>query len=224
MTPSQPAHDIQALLDVAVDAIIIIDHRGVIETFNHAAEKLFGYPAAEAVGANVALLMPLDEARQHDEHIRKYLATGVARIIGIGREVEARRKDGSLFPAWLSVGRIEDSDPPRFAGFMQDMTARHQAEEQALRNTRRLAEIARLSEMADLAADIAHEVNQPLAAITNYAIACERLLGQPHPDVGEVRQALKQIADQALRAGSSIHRLREVISNRKQSTADEQSG
>ena len=186
MTPSQPAHDLDALLDVAVDAIVIIDHRGRIETFNRAAERLFGYSSAEAVGANVALLMPASEAGRHDQYMQRYLATGVARIIGTGREVEARRKDGSLFPAWLSVGRIADSEPARFAGFLQDMTARRNAEEQALRSVHRLAEITRLSAMADLASDIAHEVNQPLAAITNYALACERLLGQPQPDIAEV--------------------------------------
>lgn len=222
MTPSQPAPELQALLDVAVDAIVIIDHRGIIETFNHAAEKLFGYSAGEMIGANVSLLMPEPHATQHGQHLQRYLSTGVPHIIGIGREVDARRKDGSLFPAWISVGRIGGSSPPRFAGFLHDLTMRRRSGEHEKRSAERLAEVARLSAMADLAAEIAHEINQPLAAITNYALACERLLGLPKPDFAELQEALRQIAAQALRAGTSIRRLREVVSDRRQATLDEQ--
>jgi len=222
MTPSQPAPEFQALLDVAVDAIVIIDHRGVIETFNRAAEKIFGYSAGEIIGENVSRLMPEPYASQHDRYMQRYLTTGVAHIIGTGREIDARRKDSSLFPAWISVGRIEGSDPPRFAGFLHDITLRRRSEEQEKRSTQRLAEVARLSAMADMAADIAHEINQPLAAITNYAQASERLLSLPEPNCTEVREALKQIAAQALRAGTSIRRLREIVSNRRQATIEEQ--
>jgi two-component system sensor kinase FixL len=221
MTSSKPAPEFQALLDVAVDAIIIIDHRGVIEIFNRAAEKLFGYSAGEMIGANVSLLMPEPHATQHGQHLQRYLSTGVPHIIGIGREVDARRKDGSVFPAWLSVGRINGSSPPRFAGFLHDITARRRSDENEKRSAQRFAEVARLSAMADMAADIAHEINQPLAAITNYALACERLLSLPEPNVAELQDALGQIAAQALRAGTSIRRLRNVVGDRKQAIIDE---
>jgi two-component system sensor kinase FixL len=222
MIPSQPAPEFQALLDVAFDAIIIIDHRGVIETFNSAAEKLFGYSTGEMIGANVSLLMPEPHAGRHDQYLQRYLSTGVPRVIGFGREVDARRKDGSVFPAWISVGRIGGSYPPRFAGFLHDITMRRNSEEQEKRCAERLAEVARLSAMADMAADIAHEINQPLAAITNYALACERLLSLPEPNIAELQDALRQAAAQALRAGNSIRRLRDVVGDRKQAIIVEQ--
>jgi two-component system sensor kinase FixL len=131
--------------------------------------------------------------------------------VGIGREVDAQRKDGTIFRAWLSVGRVDGEDPPRFVGFLHDVTARQRAEEYERRAAERLAEVARLGAMAGMAASIAHEVNQPLAAISTYALACERLLGLPNADIAEVRRALRQIAEQALRAGESIRNMRELV-------------
>ena len=117
MTSSLATVEFRALLDVAVDAVIIIDHQGIIEAFNGAAERLFGYEATEALGTNVSRLMPEPQRGQHDGHLARYLRDGIPHIIGIGREVEARRKDGSIFPVALSVGRIPGSDPPRFVRF-----------------------------------------------------------------------------------------------------------
>lgn len=211
MKNGQAEQEFRALLTAAVDAIVIIDHRGVIRTFNRAAEELFGYRAAEAVGANVSMLMPEPHRSEHDDHMRRYLATGEAHVVGIGREVDAQRKDGTVFRAWLSVGRVEGEDPPRFVGFLHDVTARQRAEEYERRAADRLAEVARLGAMASMAASIAHEVNQPLAAISTYALACERLLGLPNADIAEVRRALRQIAEQALRAGDSIRNMRELV-------------
>src|SRR6185436_3659685 len=121
MTSPLATSEFRALLDVAVDAVIIIDHRGIIEAFNRAAEKLFGYQVAEVLGVNISRLMPEPHRSQHDRHLERYLSTGVPHIIGIGREVEACRKDGSTFPVSLAVGRIPDSDPPRFVGFLHDL-------------------------------------------------------------------------------------------------------
>ncbi|MGQ0384550.1 MAG: PAS domain S-box protein [Gammaproteobacteria bacterium] len=207
----ESGQELRALLTAAVDAIVIIDHRGLILTFNHAAEALFGYAAREAVGANVSILMPEPDRLGHDLYLRRYLETGDARVIGIGREVEAQRKDGSTFRAWLSVGRVEGEDPPRFVGFLHDVTERQRALEFERRAAERLADVARISAMANMAASIAHEVNQPLAAISTYALACERLLAAPEADMAEVRRALRQIAEQALRAGASIRHMRELV-------------
>jgi len=211
MKNRQAEQEFRALLTAAVDAIVIIDHRGVIQTFNRAAEELFGYPASEALGANVSILMPEPHRGEHDGYMQRYLESGEAHIVGIGREVDARRKDGTIFRAWLSVGRVEGEDPPRFVGFLHDVTARQRAEEYERRAAERLAEVARLGAMASMAASIAHEVNQPLAAISTYALACERLLGLPNADIAEVRRALRQIAEQALRAGDSIRNMRELV-------------
>lgn len=211
MKYGQSAQEYQALLEAAVDAIVIIDHRGVIQVFNRAAEELFGYTAAEAVGSNVSLLMPEPHRSEHAGHLGRYMETHQAHVIGLGREVDAQRKDGSVFRAWLSVGQVEGEDPPRFVGFLHDVSARQRADEYERRAAERLAEVARLGAMANMAASIAHEVNQPLAAISTYALACERLLGSPNADLAEVRRALRQIAEQALRAGESIRNMRELV-------------
>ncbi len=116
----------QALLDATVDAVIIIDHRGRIETFNRAAQLMFGYAREDVLGHNVNTLMTRADCDQHDDHLARYQRSGVEHIIGVGREVEARRRDGSEFPAHLAVGRIAGSDPPRFVGLLHDITLRRE--------------------------------------------------------------------------------------------------
>jgi two-component system sensor kinase FixL len=214
--------DLQALLDACVDAVIIIDHRGTIETFNQSACRMFGYPAAEAMGRNVSILMPEPDRGRHDGYLSQYLRTGQAKVIGIGRDVIARRRDGSEFPAALAIGRISGREPPRFVGLLHDLSARRAQEEQrraaqeAVREAReRLTHVARLSTMGEMTTGLAHEINQPLTAITLYAQAAERFASQESPDIGEVVDALRQISAQALRAGEIIKRLRALVRNRQ---------
>ena len=220
-TKSSPT--LQALLDAAVDAIIIIDSRGNIELFNLAAERLFGYAAAQVMGRNVSMLMTDRDNAQHDAYMERYHRTGVPHIIGIGREVDARRLDGSEFPVQLSVGRISGNGPPRYVGILHDITARRRSEEQLRQVQERMTNVARLATMGEMAAGIAHEINQPLTAIAMYAQACRRLMqAAPSPAVaepGEVAEALEQINAQALRAGEIIRRLRSLV--RQQDTQRE---
>lgn len=222
MLESSPAareierQELRALLNAAVDAVIVINSAGLIETFNPAAARLFGYSAEEAIGRNVSLLMPEPDRSAHDGYLRRYLTTGDAHIIGIGREVHAQRRDGSIFPAALSVGRVSGLDPPRFVGFIHDLSARVAAENEVIQARDRLTHVARLSTMGELAAGLAHEINQPLAAITTYAQACQYLIAQGAAvDGEEIRDALAQISAQALRAGEVIRRLRSFVSNRE---------
>jgi PAS domain S-box-containing protein len=126
-TAADAAHELEALLDAAVDAVIVINHRSEILTFNRSAERLFGYGEEQVRGQNVSVLMPEPYKSAHDGYVGAYLNTGRARIIGIGREITARRADGSEFPAALSVGQIRGVDPPRFVGFIQDITTRKAA-------------------------------------------------------------------------------------------------
>jgi two-component system sensor kinase FixL len=214
MTSPLAEREFKALLDVTVDAVVIIDHRGIIETINRAAERLFQCTAAETIGTNISLLMPEPHRSQHDLHIERYLASGVSHIIGVGREVEACRKDGSIFPAYLAVGRIPDADPPRFVGFLHDLTVRHQIAEEQRQMVQRMARVSHLATMGEMAAAIAHEINQPLAAISNYALACERLLEAPEPELAEVKGAMRQISGQALRAAEIIRRVRDLVRTR----------
>lgn len=349
--PAAPApdrsRDLQALLDATVDAIVIIDHRGNIEIFNRSAERLFGYRSDEIIGQNISILMTREDSGSHDDYMKRYRNTGVPHIIGIGREVAARRKDGSNFPAFLSVGRIAGSDPPRFVGFLHDITLRREsmaairrerdrantylevaqvillalsvdgrvqlvnrrgcetlgrreidllgqdwfntalpenereaarstlrklyepgaqseayceysvinaegerrlvawrcialraangepqgflcsgdditdrrrAEEAALASQQRMTHVSRLATMGEMAAGIAHELNQPLTAIANFASAAQRLAAATMAEDDDVRLALTSISQQALRAGEIIRRLRSMVQNRETRT------
>jgi two-component system sensor kinase FixL len=336
--------EVEALLEATVDAVVMINHRGHIETFNRAAERLLGYQAAEVIGRNVSMLMTARDSDLHDEYMRRYERSGVPHIIGIGREVDVRRKDGTVFPAFLSVGRIPGSSPARYVGYLHDISLRRETLEAARRerdrannylnlaqvvlvallpdatvqlvNRRgievlgrsegslvgqnwlqsavapsdhalaaeslrklaqplhdaelyceyhlvgaqgmkrliawrgvglrdagggiagfllsgedvtdariaeqashaaqaRLAQVSRLATLGELTAGIAHEINQPLAAISNFASAASRMLAAPNSDMRDVRAALDAISTQAVRAGEIIRRLRGLSQNRE---------
>lgn len=344
-TRSRQGLEYRALLDAAVDAIVVIDHRGIIQEFSQAAQRVFGYTADEAIGRNVNLLMPEPYHGEHDGYLARYVGSRDPHIIGIGREVRAKRKDGTVFPCDLAVGQVQGVEPPRFIGFIRDITARKEAEEQLRRSEaelrlaqelanlgnyvmhvgddsrdyfspqlhrilgvrpgderiaraefldkwvhpgdrkrvaaefarmdagksaldieyqvvlrdgtvkhlhhlaqavfgpdgrvqkyvgtihditdrrraedearvlqERLTHFSRLSTMGEMAAGLAHEINQPLSAIATYAQACQRLIRQADPDVADVIAALEQINAQALRAGEVIRRLRNFVKNRE---------
>jgi two-component system sensor kinase FixL len=327
------SRETRALMEAAVDAIIVIDHRGRVLSINDAVQRMFGYRTDELLGENVSMLMPEPDRGNHDQYLANYLHTGVARIIGHGRQVVARRKDGTLFPAYLSVGRIPDSGPPRFVGLVHDTTAEHEAisllkmerdranaylelndavlmslgpdrrvlevngrgsellgmpkEEiqgrdwmdfftdeyererarvlldSALTNDSsrerefdaivhgeprriywrciarrqvdgtsggwlcsgldvtdrlhrevhatlaqdRVTRVASLTAMGEMAAGIAHELNQPLGAITAYASACKNYLASPQPDYEALREAVREIGTEGERAARLIGRI-----------------
>ncbi len=327
-----------ALMQAAVDAIIVIDHRGRMTASNDAACQMFGYRLDELLAENVSMLMPEPDRSAHDGYLARYLETGTPHIIGIGRDVTATRKDGTTFPVRLSVGRIADAGPPRFVGIVRDVSAEREASaalklerdranaylelndaillmldserrvvelnargsdilgapsidlhgrdwlqfihgdaererarlllqsalggagsrerefdargaggerlriywrciarraadgspagwlcsgvdvtEQARRAEEahlaqeRLTRVARFATMGEMAAGVAHELNQPLTAITTYARASERYLQQPEPDLAEVREAVREINAEGLRAGEIIRRLRQMV-------------
>ncbi len=149
---------LRSIVDAAVDGIIVIDAHGRIEAFNPGAERLFGYRAAEVTGVNVSVLMPQPYRDEHDGYMARYLKTGEPRIIGIGREVTALRKDGSTFPVHLSVGEMSLAGERKFTGILHDLSTRVQMED-------RLREQAALVRLGEMAAVIAHEVKNPLAAV-----------------------------------------------------------
>jgi two-component system, LuxR family, sensor kinase FixL len=149
---------LRSIVDAAVDGIIVIDADGVVEAFNPGAERLFGYEAPEIVGRSVNVLMPAPYCDEHNGYLDRYLKTGEARIIGIGREVSARRKDGTTFPVHLSVGEMSLHGERKFTGILHDLSSRVHMEEQ-------LREQAALARLGEMAAVIAHEVKNPLAAV-----------------------------------------------------------
>jgi two-component system sensor kinase FixL len=330
----------QAFMEAAVDAVVVIDHRGKMTAVNTSTCRLFGYSLEELLGQNVSLLMPEPYRSAHNDYMRRYLDTGRAHIIGIGREVLAQRKNGTLFPTRLSVGRLPDCDPPRFVGMLRDVTAEHEAtaalrlerdranaylelndaillrldmqhriveinarggdllgapvdeiqgrdwlalmasaeerewarqmlasarsgsgsrerefdvvdltgdrrrihwrcialhgsdgglsgwlvsgadvterlrrEELAALAQDRITRVARMATMGEMASGVAHELNQPLTAITTYARACERFLAMSTPDFGEIELAVREIGAEGLRAGRIIERLRQLVRN-----------
>jgi two-component system sensor kinase FixL len=203
---------LQAVVETSPDGLITIDQAGEVRSFNPAAERMFGYRAGEVIGRNVACLMPSPYREQHDGYLRRYLRTGEKRIIGIGREVLGQRKDGTIFPLELAVGEVQADGRRVFAGFVRDVSARQQAEERLRDLQAELIHVARLSAMGEMASALAHELNQPLTAIINYAQATRRLVGETG-DEGQMPLAslLDKIVQQGSRAGQIIHRLRQFI-------------
>ena len=202
----------RALLGAAVDGIIAIDHEGHVLEFNPAAQSLFGYTSDEIIGRNVSKLMPEPDRSQHTSYIRRHLDTGIRKIIGIGREVTGRRADGTTFPMHLSVGDTKDG---RFIGIIRDLSTEKAAEEEQRKLKDRLADVDRFSLMGEMAAGLAHEINQPLSAIATYAQAGERLMAQETVDMEALAETWPKIADQALRAGQIIQSLRSLVSKRE---------
>jgi PAS domain S-box-containing protein len=151
--PGRAELELKAMLDAAVDAVIVIDDHGSIGTFNRAAERLFGWRAADVVGRNVKMLMPAPYQAEHDGYMQNYMRTGQARIIGIGREVVAQRSDGTVFPASLAVGEIPGSNPRRFVGFIHDITSRKAAVDALRRERDRAQSYLDLAEVMLLALD-----------------------------------------------------------------------
>ena len=148
----------RAVIDAAVDGIIVIDAHGAIEVFNAAAQRMFGYSETEVLGQNVKLLMPEPDRRQHDGYIAHHVTTGERKIIGIGRAVTGQRKDGHTFPLHLSVGEMQIDGEPHFTGILHDLSSRADLED-------RLREATAMARLGEMAAVIAHEVKNPLAAV-----------------------------------------------------------
>jgi two-component system, LuxR family, sensor kinase FixL len=149
---------VRSIVESAVDGIVVIDDRGMIQAFNPSAERLFGYRISEVLGHNVNMLMPSPDREQHDGYLRHYLATGEQKIIGIGREVTGRRKDGTTFPVHLSVGEMRTEGKRSFTGILHDLTDRVALEQ-------RLTDQKSLAKLGEMAAVVAHEVKNPIAGI-----------------------------------------------------------
>ena len=208
---AREAH-LQSILDTIPDAMIVIDERGVIQSFSSAAERLFGYTPAEVLGTNVKRLMPSPYREAHDGYIDRYLQTGERRIIGIGRVVVGERKDGSTFPMELAVGEMRSSNQRFFTGFIRDLTERQQTEARLQELQSELVHISRLTAMGEMASTLAHELNQPLSAIANYLKGSRRLLEDNSDEQSTMlRDAVDKAADQAIRAGQIIRRLRDFV-------------
>jgi two-component system, LuxR family, sensor kinase FixL len=202
---------LQSILDTVPEGMIVIDDRGIMQSFSATAERLFGWSAAEVIGKNVSILMPSPYRQEHDGYLKRYHATGERRIIGIGRIVVGERKDGSTFPMELAVGEAKVGSERFFTGFIRDLTERRSQERRMQELQSELVHVSRLSAMGEMASSLAHELNQPLAAITSYLRGASTLLKAEKVDTARVREAMDRSAEQALRAGDIIKRLREFV-------------
>lgn len=203
---------LKSVLDTVPDAMIVIDTRGLIQSFSAAAEKTFGYSAAEATGRNVSMLMPEPDRGRHDAYIARYLATGEKRIIGIGRLVVGQRRDGATFPMELAIGEVRLGEKRFFTGFVRDLTEREQTQQKLRELQAELVHMARFTALGEMASTLAHELNQPLTAVASYLNGARRLIDGGKPaDLPMARGAIESAAEQALRAGQIIRRLREFV-------------
>ena len=208
---SREAH-LESILATVPDAMIVIDEHGVMQSFSAAAERQFGWTATEVVGRNVSLLMPNPYRDAHDGYLLRYMTTGERRIIGIGRVVVGERKDGSTFPMELSVGEMISGQRRYFTGFVRDLTERQTAERRMQDLQSELVHVGRLTALGEMASSLAHELNQPLTASANFLKGCLMLLDREPTDKARLKEMISQGADQVLRAGQIIRRLREFVS------------
>lgn len=207
----------RSILETVPSAMLVIDIHGRILSFSPAAERLFGQTANDVIGSNVSLLMNEEFGLRHDGFLERYLRTGERRIIGRPRILTARHADGSEFPIELHVGEAVYEDNRVFTGFITDLSERLRSEERLEQLSNELTQIGRINAMGELAAALAHEINQPLAAIANHIATAEVILENDQiPDALHERLIGKLSAtrEQALRAGEIIRRLRDFVSRR----------
>ncbi|MCB1475443.1 MAG: PAS domain S-box protein [Rhodobiaceae bacterium] len=207
-----------SVLDTAVQGIIVIDQRGKILVYNKACEAMFGYTAEDALGQNVRMIMTAADREAHDTYISDYLDTGERKIIGIGRAVEGRHKDGTEFPLELSVGEAGTPDGRQFIGILRDLREQRASETRIKELQDQLIHIARVNALDEMGAALAHELNQPLTALTLYLQAGLRALDRSSSEAS-AQAVLREICDKALResgrAGDIIQRIRRFVEKRE---------
>ena len=208
---AREAH-LQSILDTVPDAMVLIDEQGLIRSFSSAASRLFGYAETEVAGQNVKVLMPSPYREEHDGYIDRYRRTGERRIIGIGRVVVGERRDGSTFPMELSIGEMRANDRRYFTGFVRDLTERREAENRLEDLQAELIHVSRLTALGEMSSALAHELNQPLTAISNYLGGLQGLIRGGAPVTDElVDEAIGKAIEQSLRAGEIIRHLRGLV-------------
>lgn len=204
-----------SVFDTAADGIVVINEKYQVLAFNKACEILFGYHASELIGGNVSKIMPADYARAHDGYVQQYLDTGVKKIIGIGREVRGRHKDGTEFPVELSVGEASTSEGTQFIGILRDLRPRKSVEERLAHAQAQLVHMTRISAMDEMGAAIAHELNQPLTALLLYlqTVSNKAKSSQSLPPnlISVIEKAIKE----AERAGDIIQRMRQLVEKKE---------
>ena len=202
---------LQSILQSVPDAMIVIDHRGTIQSFSPSAEQMFGWRSDEVVGRELGLLMPEPYRSNHMRYIERRTRTGTV-MLNPGRVLEGLRNDGSTFPVELSLGVMQSGGLRYFTGFLRDLSERRAAERRFQGLQDELVQVSRLCAMGEMAAGMAHELNQPLMAAASYVQGSARLLERDDPPLPAVTQALRDAGHEILRAGEIIRKLRRYVS------------
>jgi len=184
----------RAIIETAADGIITIDEHGIIDSFNPAATRMLGYAAEEVIGKNVKILMPEPYRSEHDTYLGNYLRTGLRQIIGIGREVVAQRKDGTIFPIHLAVSEVRLADRRLFTGIVHDISEQRRAETKLREMEKAAHQRQRLADVGAITAQIVHDLGNPLAAISMQGQwILRRARRDPAQPIGVVEKAADQI-------------------------------
>jgi len=212
VTAQKDVHDLFRLAtESSLSGVVLVNDRGHIILVNSQVEKLFGYRRDELVGKAVDILVPERFANRHPAHRAKFVAAPTARAMGAGRELFARRKDGSEFPVEIGLNPIQTPDGIVVLTTVVDITARKLAEVEALQHREEIGHLSRVAVMGELAASIAHELNQPLSGITSNAAAGQRFIDRGNVDLGELRDLLADIVADGRRAGDVIRGVRSMV-------------
>lgn len=206
---------LRSIMETVPDALIVIDARGTIRDFNAAAERMFGYAAEMVLGTNIARLMPASMQEAHHAAMGRYLRTGERRVIGLTRALIGCRADGEEFPLELNVGEVIVGNERLFTGFIRDISSRVEAERRLGALRAQYLRTARLTAMGTVAAGLAHELNQPLAASANF-VAAAKLSAEAGVPVEHLTDLLEQAQKQIVLAGEIIRRLRGFLTTGEQ--------
>jgi len=201
---------LHASLNAVPDASLVIDTDGMIVTFNHAAEQLFGWTAEEICGQNLSVVTPAAHAEAHDGYVQRYLQTGERRVLGSSRQLTGLRRDGSEFPMELRVAEVRIGPHRYFTGVVRDLATIREAERRSDELHAQLTQIWSLNSMGEMASVLAHELNQPLSAVANYLRAARTLIANLEVDDDDLIDAVSRAGDQAVRAGEIIRTMRDL--------------
>jgi len=204
----------EAIVDTAIEAVILFSSDGTIKRINASAEKMFDYSQRELKGQNITVLMPDDAIHEHNNYMQRFLSSKIPAELSTARELMAKHRNGKIFPIELSIGEVLHQKKRSFVGLIRDISQQRSAEDQARLRLDQLAHVGRLNALGEMASGIAHEINQPLAAISLFAQAGKRFLATGNAE--KASESFDKLSLHAQRAGAIIERIQNMA-NKHQS-------
>lgn len=210
---SLPAPSLEAVLATSLDAVVVMGNTGLVAGWNKNAQRIFGYTKAEAMNQKVAdLIIPASERAGHVHGMERYLSTGMTKVLGKRRKVQAMHRDGHEFPVEIAITIYSGIGTQYFISFLRDLTEETASAANIEMLRAELVQLSRLNAMGTAASMLAHELNQPLAAASNYLAACQHLANKLEVDgVSVLNEGLSRVQESVLRAATVVKTVREVI-------------